>query len=438
MPLRIVCIVLVMTLAMSLSQVRAQSTQPATDPRVAALINGDADARWRALGELRGDDKLVVDPVLRAALKEVATDREPTVTRELAMFLGQRLVWNAKPQDAWAIALSCELATHEDRGTRYNAVYFALSTVRPQTEQTLAALFAAGAMDNDYDSNLHGRIAWGLRGTPAAKIAAACERYWTSEYAAAKPQSAWVIYQTYKQATGKEPPQPERFAAIKANVDALIAQRKAEHAKLMPELARELTEGDSKRRTAVMNRVYATRYLLFDLDDSLLDALAVAADDPAWHVREQVAELTGNRWIWVAEKQHPKAIAIALKLRNDPHASVRAAAIYYGLSTVRDPSDEVIRAQLDNAIDKNDSSDGRVAWGLRQVPADRLATLFTPYFDKGGEEAKRAAKLFSDITDASPYRGVIMPKPAKTSTTSMTATTATTTATAPTATSPKP
>jgi len=408
---RIVCIALLLGVAAATPSVHAQSTQP-VDPRVAALADGDSNARRRALDELGADQKLVLDPVLIAALKKAAGDRDPRVAREVAILVGQR-IWNAKKQDPAAIALECELATHADRDARYNAVYYGLSTVRPQNEQSIAAMFAAGAMDNDYDSNLHGRIAWGLKGTPPAKIAAACERYWTNEYAAAKPASAWVVYLTYREATGQEPPKPERFAAIKAKADELVAQRKAENAKLLPDLARELKEGDSKRRRAAMDKIYRTPYLFFDMDDAMLDAFTAAADDPEWRVRWEVARMTGNRWVWGApeQKQHPKAIALALKLRKDPEPQVRHFAVYFGLSTVVDKSDEVIRALLDSAINGNDpSTTGRVAWGLRSVPADRLAPFFQPYFDKGGDDAARASQLFSEITSGN--RGQVRFTPA--------------------------
>jgi hypothetical protein len=407
----IVTLILVVTSTARTMSATAQTTQTSGDPRLVALVNGDSAARRDALDAINLDPKVPISAALRDAFKAAATDPDPRVTRDVARLLSDRMLnGGAKPVDAGAIDLACELATHADHTTRFNAVFYGLSNLRPQTDQTIAAMLAAGATYVEYDSDLHGSIATALRRTPPAKIAAACERYWTSEYAAAKPQSAWVIYQTYKAATGKEPPRPERFPPIKASVDALIAQRKADHARMMPELARELSEGDAKRRQAVIDKIYDTPYLLFDLDDSLIDAFTTAADDADARVRGNVVRMVGQRWIWGEERQPPKAIALALKLRTDPDSRVRHFAIYFGLSTVNDPSDEVIRAQLESAIVTNDpESFYRVAWGLRQVPPDRLASFFGPYFDRGGEQAKRASELFGEITQTSPRKIVVTP-----------------------------
>lgn len=383
----------------------AAQTRPAYSP-VAALADGHSGERYAALMQIVENPHRQMDDALYAALNKAATDTDTRLTAELARSVFRRWIWNAKPQDPRAIHLACRLAIHPNRTTRHNAVYFGLSTLHEQTDQTLAAIFAAAAMDEDYDRNQHGRIAWGLRATPPERIAAACEPYWTPAAADAKPKAAWVIYQTYKEATGQEPPQPERFADIKAKAGAEIAARKAAHARLMPEFARELREGDSKRRQAVMHRMYTTPHLFNDLDESILDALIVAADDPEQRVRWELARFVGNRWVWSVppgEQQNPKAIQLAMKMSKDADPEVRHFAVYFGLSTVIDPSDEVIRTMLHNAIIGNDHNTvGRVAWSLKRVPGNRLTKLFEPYFaaDANADQRARAAKLYTEITGA--------------------------------------
>src|SRR6185503_3546954 len=91
------------------------STEPAGDQRVAALASGDSTARRQAIDAFNADSSPpVVSPALLAAIKAAATDPNPKVTRDLARFIGQQMVWNAKRQDAGAIAVACELATHAD------------------------------------------------------------------------------------------------------------------------------------------------------------------------------------------------------------------------------------------------------------------------------------------------------------------------------------
>jgi C-terminal processing protease CtpA/Prc len=201
--------------------------------------------------------------------------------------------------------------------------------------------------------------------------------------------------------------QPARAADAPApDATSPRATRNAGLKALMPGLAKELAEGDSKSRMAVMQRIYATPDLLPNLDESLIGAFAAAAQDPDARVRGEVARLTGNAWVWGAKEQHPKVIELALKLAKDPDWNVRHYAVYFSLSTTADKSDAVIRAMLENAIDRADTmSVQRIAWGLRQERPERLTPLFEPYFAKAKDDpasAGRALKLYRDVVGRDP------------------------------------
>ncbi len=371
---------------------------------IANLTTGSPNERTTALDAVLRDETIVLDDGLADALTKCAAEASPIVQAQLCKTALNRFIWSAKEQDPRMIAIAIKLAGNRDHEVRYNAIYYGLSTVREQSDDTIKAMLAAAAMEDDYDGNLHGRIAWALKRVPADKIEPLCEPYWGNDAIASKPKVAWVVYKIWKEATGKEPPNGDRFVALKAKIDELVAQRKAEHLKLQPVLAKQLTEGDSRARQETMRTIYSTPYLLSDLDDSMLDAFAVAANDPDWRVRWEVARVTGNRWVWSAEKQNAKAIDLALKLRKDPEQRVRHFALYFGLSTVRNPSDEVIAAMLDSAIVEHDSNDvSRVAWSLKSATPARLAALFEPYWkDPNSEQARRAVELYRAITAEDP------------------------------------
>ena len=152
---------------------------------------------------------------------------------------------------------------------------------------------------------------------------------------------------------------------------------------------------------------------------SLLSAIANAAANVVRQVQQhQQAQQTQQPAQCPAptspppqQQPNPKAVKLALELVKDTSYDVRDKAIYFGLSTVRDPSDEVIRALLESAMNAIEGeTTGRIAWGLRAVPADRLVPFFQPYFDKGGDDAARASQLFSEITSGKP--GQVRIKPA--------------------------
>jgi carboxyl-terminal processing protease len=384
---------------------------PAPSPRVAGVVESLKPDRNRSAAlqslaiSIGRDESLRNDPAVFAAAAACADDPNPGVRAEAARTIGSLWVWGRKPQKPEAIELERKLAHDKDPSVVHNAVYFGLSTADEKTDDVINAMLDASAAARAYDEiNLHGRIAWGLKQTPPDRLAPLFERVWSR--ADADPNAAWLVYRLYVQTTGKEPPRPERFVAVKAKVDATEAARKAELKKLMPGLAKELAEGDSKARMAAMQRIYATPDLLRNLDESVIDAFAAAAQDADPRVRGEVARLTGNAWVWGVKEQHPRVIDLALELAKDADWNVRHYAVYFTLSTATNKTDDVIRAMLENAIIRADMGTvDRVAWGLKGEKPERLAPFFEPYFAKANDEpavAGRALTLYRQIVGRDP------------------------------------
>ena len=65
--------------------------------------------------------------------------------------------------------------------------------------------------------------------------------------------------------------------------------------------------------------------------------------------------MAGYRWVWNAEEQHPKVIELMLALSRDEDRETRNQALYFGLSTVRNKSEKVIRRLVEKAIEESPS-----------------------------------------------------------------------------------
>jgi HEAT repeat protein len=135
------------------------------------------------------------------------------------------------------------------------------------------------------------------------------------------------------------------------------------------------------------------------MDDSFVAAFAKCAEDKNPQVRKQATIIAGARWVWEAQEQNPEAIKLMLKMSKDEVRDVRYNAVYYGLSTVRNKSDDVIRRLLEMAFeDREWNLFHRIEWGLRD-DRERVATLLTEYIN--GENAahtKAAREVFKQLT----------------------------------------
>ncbi|MHC1764312.1 MAG: hypothetical protein AB9869_08395 [Verrucomicrobiia bacterium] len=136
----------------------------------------------------------------------------------------------------------------------------------------------------------------------------------------------------------------------------------------LPEIKRTLAEGSSKDRSDVIGKIFRDRITLI-MDDSFIPAFAACARDESSDIRQNVAKLVGEDWIWHATEQSSAAIALLMEMTRDPDRQVRYDAVYHGLSTVRGKSDELIRRLVEMYL-KDPVSDirSRIDWGLRLGP----------------------------------------------------------------------
>jgi len=111
------------------------------------------------------------------------------------------------------------------------------------------------------------------------------------------------------------------------------------------------------------------RHLLCRADGQegdMMKLMAQLAQDSDSKVREQVAILVGSCWILEAKPQNAKAIEVMLRLSKDKDLGVRNAAVYYGLSVVKNKSDEVIKRLVDMITELLGQADlDQIIHGLR-------------------------------------------------------------------------
>ncbi|MHC5543045.1 hypothetical protein ACYOEI_32895, partial [Singulisphaera rosea] len=115
-------------------------------------------------------------------------------------------------------------------------------------------------------------------------------------------------------------------------------------------------------------------------------------------VREGVARFVGQRWIWGAQPQKPEAIELELRLSKDEDREVRNTTVYYGLSTVVDKTDDVVRRLMAMVVSDPFVDWSRIAWGLSQ-DRDAAAKVLDEYL--AGDDlsaAKAARKHYREIT----------------------------------------
>ncbi|TDO45303.1 HEAT repeat protein [Kribbella sp. VKM Ac-2527] len=103
-------------------------------------------------------------------------------------------------------------------------------------------------------------------------------------------------------------------------------------------------------------RVWAARAFLYVWRDDVLDVLRVAADDPAWRVREHVARITAQRelgqlvdaLIPMLDHELPRVRASAVRAVGVAGEFEHAEAI----EGLRDDPDQAVRAAVERALEK--------------------------------------------------------------------------------------
>lgn len=346
------------------------------------------DTLWNSVDkDSRGAAEIL--KTVRQGFRNTSQHRMP-----ILRWIGNKYIWNKNPQNADAIELMYHAAdfSGEDAnpsGARHSAVYFGLSVTQPKTPAILRTL-AELAMRVDDPSDL-GRIAWGASNQKTELIeylkpfqdsddetirikAEVCRKIFNGELKA----FAWAAEQAQQRA-------------------------KDEYGDQLPELREVLMSGSSDERFQALQTILEKRIALI-MDDSFLAAFAKCAEDTNPRVRVQTTIIAGHRWIWEApQDQHPEAMRLMLKLSKDDDRDVRFNAVYYGLSTVREKSDEIIERLLEMAFaDREPNLFHRIEWGLRN-DRERVAKMLNEYIaGKDKDDARAAREVFKQLTEAEP------------------------------------
>lgn len=176
-----------------------------------------------------------------------------------------------------------------------------------------------------------------------------------------------------------------------------------------PQVAQRLKDGDSEARREIIRELFVQPKKLLEMDDAFLDAFIACADDPDQSVQHTAYALIGERWIWKGGEQEPRAIAFLLDRTQKENETIRYDCVYYGLSTLRPMSDEVIDRLIELAVAKDKSESrsvfDRVLWGFRgnaERARSRIQTYLDGFDDSDFSAAIRAVSLYFELTGNMP------------------------------------
>ncbi|MBP7052678.1 MAG: right-handed parallel beta-helix repeat-containing protein [Phycisphaerae bacterium] len=302
--------------------------------------------------------------------------RRTTQHRTLVLsWIGNRYIWNKDPQNAQAIEIMYHAAPLE----QHYAVYFGLSVTRHKTPNILRTLADICMRGEEV-----GRITWGLGDQRDAMLAYITPHLQDSD--PDKRQTAELLVKHFKGELDFEQWQREKRDE----------QARARLGDQLPQIRQTLLAGDSEARRQAF--VTLARSGGSVLDDSFLPALQAAASDPSSEVRNDVVRTVGGRWIWSAQQQDPNAIALTLRLSSDSDREVRYNAVYYGLSTVRDKSDAVVRRLVEMALAEHENNlYGRIVWGLKgpmQATPASFTQALAEHLDRAKADLHYAASVY--------------------------------------------
>jgi|GEM_PF-4789178 len=85
------------------------------------------------------------------------------------------------------------------------------------------------------------------------------------------------------------------------------------------------------------------------VDESFLPGFKICAEDPATPVRSITARVMGQSLIAGQDVPNQDAVELLIKLAQDESADVRYSAVYYGLSEIKNKSDEIVELLVDIA-----------------------------------------------------------------------------------------
>lgn len=343
------------------------------------------DALFRAVDKDARPDAEILAAV-RQGLR--ATQNRMPILR----WIGNKYIWGQKTQNPQAI----ELMYHATQLDQHSAIYFGLSVTHPKTPAILRTLAEIG-MKTD-DPNDLDRIAWGCSDQKEELL-----RYVTPFLSGGTPETRRHAGDFSRMIRGEL--KAFAWAAERGRVKA-----RERYGDRLPELRERLLKGDTQARQAVVKVMYEGAMAL--VDDSFVAPFAAAALDPDPKLRASIASLAGDTLVWSAKTQNPEAIKLMLLLSRDENHRVRDQAVYYGLSTVSEKDEAVLRRLIEIALaDHEWNSYGRCVWGLRfsmRGPArDTIERILKETLDATTATERQTAStvlLYRNLFNAPPPR----------------------------------
>lgn len=92
------------------------------------------------------------------------------------------------------------------------------------------------------------------------------------------------------------------------------------------------------------------------IDESFLPGFKACAEDPGTPIRSVAARIMGQEMVAGRDEPNPEAVELLMKLAKDDSDDVRFSAVYYGLSQLKNKSDDVVELLLDVAAANREHS----------------------------------------------------------------------------------
>jgi biopolymer transport protein ExbD len=348
----------------------------------------EAGRKLDAMGEMAIFQSTLPDEEL---LEVVRKGLRRTSQRWILRALGNRYIWGKDPQNPKAIEIMYHATDGPDMS---NAVYFGLSVVQEKSPSILRALVDI-CMRSD-DPNVLSRVAWGTK-SQRSQILPYVAPYLNAGDEKTR-EKARIVEQILK----------DELSAWSWARDKALARARALFTDKLPEIKEKLLNGDSETRRGVIRLINDNAIALI-MDDSFIEAWKACGKDPDWRIRNQAARTFGNNLIWGVPEQKPEAIDLMLELSRDEVREVRYNAVYFGLSTVRDKSEAVVKRLVDIAMDDREwNMFNRIQWGLRdsQAIAARILESYMDRYETDPRLASAAFSCYQDIVGKPPPRPV--------------------------------
>ncbi len=291
-------------------------------------------------------------------------------------WIGNRYVWGKDPQNPEAV----EIMYHAVPMARHYAVYFGLSVLKHKTPNVLRTLADICLQGEDV-----GRITWGI-GAQREELVGYIKPHLNDPDPARREMASVLV----KHFAGEM--DFEQWQRQQRN-----EQAKVQFAGQLPQFKETLLSGDSRARREVLRTIRGNG-LASILDDSFLPAMKTAATDRSPEVRRDIASMVGGRWIWAQQEQHPAAVALVLELASDTDRDTRYNAVYFGLSTLRDKTEPVIRRLVELALaDHENNLYGRIVWGLKgpmRAAPEPFERILAEHLDAARTNVHLAASVY--------------------------------------------